>query len=101
MRTAVAAICCCLLAACTSVQPCPPPVEVAKPYWSPPQDIEPLPPRPDLMLDGLPVPQTQEDTLHALQVVAQDFLSLLAEYEQLRHLYAELVRRIQESPPPE
>lgn len=73
-------------------------VEVPVPYWSPPGNIAPAPPRPKLQAGDLAREEAEADPRAALLVLGQDLSAALAWGEMLEHLYAELVLLIAAEP---
>jgi hypothetical protein len=105
-RSLILALLAVVAVGCCSVDPCSDPIEVPAPYWNPPENIPSLDPPPILL-----VPTYQcvaEDQLmcveSTMEVITRDFLILLADSEQCRFQYGELVRFIESvprvSPPP-
>ncbi len=75
-------------------------VEVPKPYWSPPENIAPPPPRPVLQAGDISRENAEADPKTALQTVGQDLGAALAWGEALEYLYLELVKLISFEPVP-
>lgn len=89
-----------LLCACTTTETVVDRVEVPTPYWRPPTNIAKLPERQPLATQDLTPEQAKADPKEAFQRLAEDISGLLAENEQIRHLYDELVKMITEEPKP-
>ncbi len=73
-------------------------VEVPVPYWSPPKNIAPPPPRPILQAGDISREDAEADPKTALQTVGQDLGAALAWGETLEYLYLELVKLISFEP---
>lgn len=85
--------------------PCADPIRVPAPYWNPPKDLPELQPMPSFKAPTYtcvsPDPSLCVET--TMEVIAHDFLVLLADDELCRFQYGELVSFIEsvpEVPPP-
>jgi hypothetical protein len=74
-------------------------VEVPVPVWTPPEHIAPLPDPPRLRMDDL---TGDEPYGVILTAVGRDYLTLLIDNANLRHLYSKLVAlvTVTDHPPP-
>ncbi len=83
---------------CTTTETVYERVEVPVPYWSPPKNIAPPPPRPILQAGDISREDAEADPKTALQTVGQDLGAALAWGEALLHLYLELVKLVLTEP---
>jgi len=83
-----------LLFGCTTTKTVVDRVEVPVPYWNPPQNIQPLPPRVPLEYVHITPESAKEDPREAFRALGEDIRTLIEENEHIRFLYDELVKRI-------
>jgi hypothetical protein len=83
---------------CTTTETVYERVEVPVPYWSPPSNIAPPPPRPILQAGDISREDAEADPKTALQTVGQDLDAALAWGEALLHVYIELVKLVLAEP---
>jgi len=87
-----------LLSACGTTQTVVDRVEVPVLYWEAMDNVRELSPRHQLESKEMTPEEAAADPREAFRRVGEDIAKLIAENEQIRHLYNELVKRVQTKP---